>query len=139
MNTDGGVYDILELTRVNQPSIGGIATFQRYLSVRQNKRSSGTVTMANHYDAWAKLGMLLGSDFDFQILGVTSYGNSSGSADVTVSHGDGGSVCVHSIYILPEAFKHSSVRLLIMRTNSAPSDGISFVLGTIADVPTTLR
>jgi endo-1,4-beta-xylanase len=55
---------------VNQPSIQGTATFQQYLSVRQNKRTSGTVTVANHVNAWAALGMPLGT-MNYQVVAVS--------------------------------------------------------------------
>jgi endo-1,4-beta-xylanase len=63
VTADGSSYKIAQSTRTNQPSIDGTKTFQQYWSVRQNKRSSGSVNMKTHFDAWASKQMTLGSHY----------------------------------------------------------------------------
>jgi len=85
LESDGSTYDIWKHQQVNQPSISGTATFNQYISVRQQKRTdSGTVTTANHFAAWAKQGMNLGT-MDYQVLATEAWGNAAGSSKNTIS------------------------------------------------------
>ncbi|KAF3393585.1 Endo-1,4-beta-xylanase A [Talaromyces pinophilus] len=82
LTSDGGTYQVCTDTRYNQPSITGTSTFTQFFSVRQNKRSSGTVTTGNHFNFWAQHGF--GNSYNFQVMAVEAF-NGAGSATVTVS------------------------------------------------------
>jgi hypothetical protein len=87
--TDGGIYDVWRNQRVNQPCItGNSCTFYQYVSARQSTRTSGTITVQNHFDAWAQAGMKLGT-LNYQLL-MTEAWNGSGSASANLSIGGGG-------------------------------------------------
>ncbi len=80
ITADGGTYDVYETTRYNQPSIIGNTTFKQYWSVRTSKRTSGTISVTEHFKAWERFGMYMGNLYE-AALNVEGY-ESSGSANV---------------------------------------------------------
>lgn len=91
VNSDGGTYNIYTAPRVNAGSIIGNADFTQYWSIRTTPRVGGTITTANHFNAWANLGMNLGtfdaSQYCYQILSTEGLYGSSGYSAITVWEG----------------------------------------------------
>ncbi|KAI1323726.1 endo-1,4-beta-xylanase B [Xylariaceae sp. FL0255] len=85
VTSDGGTYEVWEHQQVDQPSIQGTSTFNQYISIRDSPRTSGTVTIENHFNAWAGYGMNLGT-LNYQVLAVESW-SGSGSGSLSVSKG----------------------------------------------------
>ncbi|GLI79766.1 hypothetical protein PoHVEF18_008107 [Penicillium ochrochloron] len=83
LSSDGATYQVCTDTRTNQPSITGTSTFTQYFSVRESPRTSGTVTVANHFNFWAKHGFG-NSNFNYQVVAVEAW-SGAGSASVTIS------------------------------------------------------
>ena len=87
ITVDGGVYDIWVTERVNQPSINGTATFKQYWSIRRDNRTSGIISVSEHFRAWEKAGMDMSGKMYEIAFTVEAFGgearNAAGSADIT--------------------------------------------------------
>lgn len=82
LTSDGSSYNVYVTTRVNKPSILGTSTFVQVKSVRTSPRSSGTITLANHFSAWKNAGVSFGTQ-NLQVLATEGYNSASGSVSVT--------------------------------------------------------
>jgi endo-1,4-beta-xylanase len=82
VSSDGGNYDIYRIPR-SGPNIQGNGSFTQYWSVRTDKKTSGTITVGTHFNAWRANGMPLGSLYEVS-MSVEGY-QSSGKADVKFS------------------------------------------------------
>ena len=81
---DGGTYTLYETTRTNQPSIEGNKTFKQYWSIRNSNRKSGTISVSEHFKAWADAGLIsINNGKLYEVsLKVEGYQN-TGSAQIT--------------------------------------------------------
>ena len=77
-----GTYDIFQNSRTG-PSIKGNTTFQQYWSVRTAKRTSGIITVGDHFAAWEDAGMQIGTFYEVS-FNVEAYQSPGGKAEVTV-------------------------------------------------------
>ena len=78
---DGADYKIFQLDHTGPDIHGGSSTFKQYFSVRQQKRSSGHITVSDHFKAWAQQGWGIGNLYE---VALNAEGwQSSGVADVT--------------------------------------------------------
>jgi hypothetical protein len=80
---DGAQYNIYSGNRVNTISILGTpANFTQVLSVRQNPRQCGHVSISEHFRQWERMGIDLGFAKEAKILVETGGGNGS----ITFTH-----------------------------------------------------
>ncbi|MDR2964751.1 MAG: glycoside hydrolase family 11 protein [Treponema sp.] len=82
----GDVYDVYENIRTNIQSIKGVRTFPQYWSIRQTRRSEGTVPVSEHFAAWEEIGFNMDGKMYEVSFCVEAYGgeskDASGSANI---------------------------------------------------------
>ncbi|MDR2732382.1 MAG: T9SS type A sorting domain-containing protein, partial [Fibromonadaceae bacterium] len=88
---DGIVYELYVADRINQPDLsGGNGNFKQYFSVPKSTsshRSSGIISVYEHFKAWDKAGMKMLDcrlyEIAMKVESYTGSGSSDGSATVT--------------------------------------------------------
>ncbi|WP_024860744.1 glycoside hydrolase family 11 protein [Ruminococcus flavefaciens] len=78
---DGAEYEIFQLDHTGPTILGNTQTFKQYFSVRKSKRTSGTITVSDHFKAWENAGWNIGNLTEVA-LNVEGW-ESSGKANVT--------------------------------------------------------
>jgi len=78
-----GTYDVFTRQMTQQPAIAGsgLYDFTQYVSVRTQKRSSGTISVTKHFEEWAKLGMDMSGGLYEVMMKVEGY-NNTGTATI---------------------------------------------------------
>lgn len=78
---DGAQYKVFQLDHTGPDIHGQNSTFKQYYSVRQTKRTSGHITVSDHFKVWADQGWGIGNLYE---VALNAEGwQSSGIADVT--------------------------------------------------------
>ncbi|NLD47736.1 MAG: glycoside hydrolase, partial [Clostridiaceae bacterium] len=82
ITVDGRSYEVYSNSRTG-PSIvsSGNTTFQQYWSICTSKRSSGTISVSEHFKQWEAKGMTMGKLYEVSMV-VEGY-QSSGQANMT--------------------------------------------------------
>ena len=78
---DGGTYELYVDIREEQPSIDGIKTFDQYFAIRTENRTSGTISVSEHFKKWEELGLDMSGILYEVTLCVEGFGG-AGSAEV---------------------------------------------------------
>ncbi|MBP1564586.1 MAG: endo-1,4-beta-xylanase [Oscillospiraceae bacterium] len=77
---DGAQYKIFQMDHTGPSINSGSETFKQYFSVRQDKRTSGHITVSDHFKAWADQGWGIGNLYE---VALNAEGwQSSGVADI---------------------------------------------------------
>ncbi|KAI9708248.1 MAG: hypothetical protein M1820_004202 [Bogoriella megaspora] len=116
LTSDGSVYAIHKTVRENAPSIEGASTnFNQFWSIRQDKRTGGTINTANHFDAWKAAGLQF-EGFHYQILATEGI-SGSGKSNIKVASGGSSDSSASS----PAAEPSSTVRSVVAPSSVASS------------------
>lgn len=88
LNVDGSDYEVLTRQMQGQPSIKGDAEdFPQVFSIRKNTRSSGSISISEHFKKWETMGIELGKMYEVKIKVESYSSNSNGSGSCKVTKG----------------------------------------------------
>lgn len=135
--TDGGTYNLYRTERVNKPSIEGTKTFYQYWSVRTEKRTEGTITCANHFDAWKNKGLTMGSLYEVSLC-LEALKDSKGECDITelliyTGTGDDSTYVADTSITVIDAINSVEVPTSVVQ-NSTVNVSVEYSAGTDRDV-----
>jgi endo-1,4-beta-xylanase len=90
VNIDGSDYDILKNPMNSYNITNQNGPFTQYISVRKNTRTSGTISIYKHFEAWEKLGMKMGDFYEvaFNVEGWESDGQANVKKNIITYKGD---------------------------------------------------
>ena len=76
---DGSTYDIFTNAMNSYNITGTNGPFTQYISVRKNKRTSGTISIYKHFETWESMGMKMGDFYEvaFNVEGWESDGQAN--------------------------------------------------------------
>ena len=86
-NCDGSEYKVYTCDRNSYTIEGDNKNFTQYISIRQNTRTSGTISISEHFRNWERFGMRMGNFYEvaFNVEGWES----DGKADVNLTLTEG--------------------------------------------------
>jgi endo-1,4-beta-xylanase len=81
---DGGTYTLYTRPASGANRCSGVSNWTQFYSVRQSARSCGTISVTQHFDAWASKGMTLGNLLEVKI--VVEAGGGTGSVNFPIAN-----------------------------------------------------
>jgi endo-1,4-beta-xylanase len=86
LSIDGGTYNIIQrsTTGTGGNRCGNVSSWNQIYSMRTSKRSCGTISISDHWAAWAKANQQLGAVLEASIL--IEAGGGQGSISFTTAN-----------------------------------------------------
>jgi len=86
ITVDGGTYNVIQrsTTGTGGNRCGNVSNWDQFYSIRTSKKSCGTITISDHFKAWANAGLNLGNVLEASIL--IEAGGGSGSINFPIAN-----------------------------------------------------